>query len=364
MNLKGWTIRSSQSQIDALITEQWVTFHLDHPDNKVFVNPTAGMRGFAASVREGSCTHPQFFHIYTAADAKIPAKVAAPGTSQMKIGLGNWGYWEDAKSSKYQLPWQKRKTLTGAPLWRTGDKGAPPSPQPLSVRKPLQKKGEAPTSAPTTQTLFSTGEVINVSKQDNHGAKCSLIAFCIGDIEETPPARFRALHYQSWVVNADLFVEYDTAGFIPKWLSDVMMLHKNLIFCGETDVVYCICQDMQRLWRIKKEKDPSAVPFYHVRLPVYSWMSGSVTANMYQFEEHNMWIGTTSCWDKQVNVPRSLSLTTLSARGLAHCCLSVSSFLIASPVAEPSDVLRWTFRRDAEQDPRCFHASDSRYVVP
>ena len=34
MNLKDSTLRSTQKYIDALITEQWVIFHLDHPDNK------------------------------------------------------------------------------------------------------------------------------------------------------------------------------------------------------------------------------------------------------------------------------------------------------------------------------------------
>ena len=43
MNVKDATIRSTHSQIDALITEQWVTFDLDHPDNKDFVHRTAGM---------------------------------------------------------------------------------------------------------------------------------------------------------------------------------------------------------------------------------------------------------------------------------------------------------------------------------
>ena len=38
MNLKDATIHSTQAHIDALITEQWVTFHLDHPDNKDFIN--------------------------------------------------------------------------------------------------------------------------------------------------------------------------------------------------------------------------------------------------------------------------------------------------------------------------------------
>ena len=44
MNLKDSTLRTTQNYIDALITEQWVIFHLDHPDNKPYVNQTAGMR--------------------------------------------------------------------------------------------------------------------------------------------------------------------------------------------------------------------------------------------------------------------------------------------------------------------------------
>ena len=44
MNLKDSTLRTTQNYIDAPITEQWVMFHLDHPDNKQYVNQTAGMR--------------------------------------------------------------------------------------------------------------------------------------------------------------------------------------------------------------------------------------------------------------------------------------------------------------------------------
>ena len=77
-----------------------------------------------------------------------------------------------------------------------------------------------------------------------------------------------------------------------------------------------------------------------------------------------MWIATTNLWDKQVYPPLSLFLTPLSARGLAHYCLSYSSFFIAFAAAQLSDVLRWTFRRDAEQEPRWFHAPESRAVVP
>ena len=44
MNLKDSSLRTTQNYIDAQITDQWVTFHLDHPDNKQYVNQTAGMR--------------------------------------------------------------------------------------------------------------------------------------------------------------------------------------------------------------------------------------------------------------------------------------------------------------------------------
>ena len=34
MNLKDSTLRTTQNYIDAHITDQWVYFHLYHPDNK------------------------------------------------------------------------------------------------------------------------------------------------------------------------------------------------------------------------------------------------------------------------------------------------------------------------------------------
>ena len=148
------------------------------------------------------------------------------------------------------------------------------------LRKQLQRKTEAPSSA-ASQTQLSTGDVINVSKQDEQGSKFSLTACRIEDIEETPPARFRDLQYPLWVINADLFVEYDTAGFVPKWLFDVMMLGKDLIFYGEADVVHRIGRDIQRLWRMEKDKDPTTVPFYHVRLPVYGMQYVSVRRALY-----------------------------------------------------------------------------------
>ena len=157
-----------------------------------------------------------------------------------------------------------------------------------------------------------------------------------------------------WVVNADLFIEYDCAGFVPKWLFDVMMLGKDLIFYGDANVLHRIGHDVQRLWRIENDKDPTTAPFYHARLPVYSWLSGSVTSNMYQMDERSMWIGTTSPWDKQVYLLLSPVSIPLCARGLAHCHLCYSSLLIAFAVAQLCDGFRWTFRRDAEQEPRWF----------
>ena len=226
-----------------------------------------------------ACALNHRFRKRTAADAKIRAEVAALGRPQLETGLGNWGYWPDATSTKYRSPWAKWKTLTNAPLWRTGDKGASPLPQTLAVRKQLQRKTEAPSLAPS-QTQLSTGDVINVSKQDEQGSKFSLTACRIDNIEETPPACFRDLQYPLWVINADLFVEYDTAGFVPKWLFDVVMLGKDVLFYGEADVVHRIGRDIERLWRMEKDKDPTTVPFHHVWLPVYSWLSGPVTSSM------------------------------------------------------------------------------------
>ena len=61
MNLKDSTLRTTQNYIDTLITEQWVTFHLDHPDNKDFVNQTAGMRQFRSCSARGPAHSTSFF---------------------------------------------------------------------------------------------------------------------------------------------------------------------------------------------------------------------------------------------------------------------------------------------------------------
>ena len=199
---------------------------------------------------------------------------------------------------------------------------------------------------------------MNISKQDEQGSKFALTACRIGDIEETPPAFFRDLQYPLWVINTDAFVEYELQGFVPKWLFDVMMLGKDIIFYGEADVVHRIGRTIQRLWRMEKDRDPNTAPFYHARLPVYSWLSGPVTSNMYQFDEHCIQIGTNCRLDKQVYLLLSPVSMPLCARGLAHCCLCYSSLFIPFTVAELCVVFRWTFRRDAEQEPRSFHASD------
>ena len=206
--------------------------------------------------------------------------------------------------------------------------------------------------------------MINVSKQDDQGNRCTLTACRFQDIQDTSPARFSDLQYSFWVVSADIFVEYDSAGFVPKWLFDVMILGKDFIFHGDADVVHRIGCDMQRLWRMDKDKDPTTAPLSHARLPMYSFLSSSVTSNIYQFDEHCVWIATTSRCDKQVCLLLSPVSMPLYARGLAHCCLRYWCFFIAFAVAELCDVFRWTFRRDAEQEPRRCHASDLRAVVP
>ena len=78
-----------------------------------------------------------------------------------------------------------------------------------------------------------------------------------------------------------------------------------------------------------KEKDPSTVPLCQALLPVFSWMSGPVTTNMYQFDGHTVWTGTMKCCDKKVYLSLSLFLTPLSARGLAHCSTSFVSFFLS-----------------------------------
>ena len=60
MNLKYSTFCTTQNYIDALITEQWVIFQLDHPDNKHYVNQSAGMRRVRSFCARG-LTHSTIF---------------------------------------------------------------------------------------------------------------------------------------------------------------------------------------------------------------------------------------------------------------------------------------------------------------
>ena len=53
MNLKDATIHSTQAHIDTTITEQWVSFHLDHPEDKDFVTRTTGMWYFCSYTAQG-----------------------------------------------------------------------------------------------------------------------------------------------------------------------------------------------------------------------------------------------------------------------------------------------------------------------
>ena len=131
----------------------------------------------------------------------------------------------------------------GAPLWQTGDKGAPPSPQMLVVRRQLRRKGEAP-SSPPTQTQLSTAEVNNVPKQDDQGNKCTLTAWRIEDIEDTPPARFRTCSTCCGWSTLTFLWNMTLQVFFQKWLFDVVMLGKDVTFYGDADVVHRIGRDM------------------------------------------------------------------------------------------------------------------------
>ena len=61
MNLKDSTLRSTQNYNDALIGEPWVIFDLGLPDNKQYVNQTAGMRQCRSFSARGLARSTTFF---------------------------------------------------------------------------------------------------------------------------------------------------------------------------------------------------------------------------------------------------------------------------------------------------------------
>ena len=106
-----------------------------------------------------------------------------------------------------------------------------------------------------------------------------------------------------------------------------MMLGKDLILYGDTDMANRLDRDAQRLWCVKKEKDPSTVPFHHAPFSVYSWMLGPVATNMHQFDQHTVWIGGNFGRDNKGYPSPSLFMTPLSAQDLARCSTSYASLL-------------------------------------
>ena len=85
MNLKDSTLRSTQNYIDALITEQWVIFHLDHPDNKQYVNQTAGMRQCRSFSARGLAHSTIFF-----TSVQLPMRRSDRSRSTKHDATENW----------------------------------------------------------------------------------------------------------------------------------------------------------------------------------------------------------------------------------------------------------------------------------
>ena len=175
LNLKDATIGSTQSHIDALITEQWVTFHLDVPDNKDFINQTAGIRQFCSFSAGGLAYSPVILSHVHSCRCKSSGGSRSAGhdaTEDWPAKLGLLG-----RRKTFQVPVAIAKAedvdrCTSVADWGRGSTSVDADP----VWKQLQRKAEAPASAPMTQTLLSTGEVMDVSKQNDQGTKCSLTA--------------------------------------------------------------------------------------------------------------------------------------------------------------------------------------------
>ena len=101
MNLKESTYPSTQNYIGALITEQWVTFHLDHPDNKDFVNRTAGMRRFCSFSAGGLAHSPPFSHLQSC-PGEDPSRSCSSGYDATEDWPGKLGLL--GRGKRLQVP--------------------------------------------------------------------------------------------------------------------------------------------------------------------------------------------------------------------------------------------------------------------
>ena len=101
MNLNESTIRSTQTYIDTLMTEQWVTFHLDHPDNKDFVNQTAGMRPFRSFCARGLAHSTGFSHPHSC-QCEDPSRSQRSGQDATEDCPGKLGLL--GRHKKFKVP--------------------------------------------------------------------------------------------------------------------------------------------------------------------------------------------------------------------------------------------------------------------
>ena len=86
---------------------------------------------------------------------------------------------------------------------------------------------------------------------------------CTAAIDDVPAERFLDLKNPIWVVNADLLDGRDLGALVPRWLFDVVMSGKDVMFYGVTDVVIAIGKDLQKYNKEHKAKDPKKLACQH-----------------------------------------------------------------------------------------------------
>ena len=122
MNLKDSTLRSTLNYIDALITEQWVIFHLAIRTISSMSTRTQVCVSVASSVREGSRTQPAFLHPYSCR-CEDPSRSCSTGHEATENWAGKLGFLGGRQNYEVSVAVAKMENVdqcTSVADWKQG----------------------------------------------------------------------------------------------------------------------------------------------------------------------------------------------------------------------------------------------------
>ena len=270
MHEKEKTFKSLQNSFDDIISDQWVSMHLDHPHNGQYVRPEKIV--YHGRDRFPFCIGAlQSFHFCSLAkDMRTRKEIAALGRPALKVTLGTWGYWRESEGQS-RGPWPAWKSMIRAQLWQVAEKGKPASLKILNIHKLL---GQEPTKSRVVPPAAGvTGDFKTVEQQDQLLASQTITikAIRIAALAHDPPRRFNEIDRNLIVINGDIFEHLALELMCPACLYEGMA-RANTLICGSQTVVDNMFDVLATDTERRLNDDFNAPRMANVlRVPIFSW---------------------------------------------------------------------------------------------